>query len=194
MPSRRCALLVTAVAAILALAAPSVHAGTPARDGMGVFVGEPTTAGDWYGTWMYVWRDGRMALWFRAGKDGKPEVRLQFQSTANPETFETDWSGKSTYYLSGQAATFEFRLTKRDKDGLAGRWDWNVDFADSGRSEKGDVRIYRVGDGRMLAFEFQDGYARTLRRGDRVTKQEIAPVFNFVKASRRIVLWDERPW
>jgi hypothetical protein len=160
----------------------------------GVFAGERTTAGEWAGTWMYVSRDGRMALWLRAGKDGLPEARLQYQSTANPETFETDWSGKTTYYLSGQAATFEIRLARRERDDLAGRWEWLVDFGDSGRSETSDFRIYRVGDGRSLALEFQKGYVKALRRGDRITKQEIPPVITFVKASRRLVLWDELPW
>jgi hypothetical protein len=160
----------------------------------GVFAGEPTTAGEWAGTWIYVSRDARMALWLRAGKDGAPEARLQYQSTAGPETFETDWSGKANYYLSGQAATFEIRLARRERDEIEGRWEWLVDFGDSGRSETSDFRIYRVVDGRSLALEFKKGYVKEVRRGARITRQEIPPVLSFVKASRRLVLWDELPW
>ena len=159
-----------------------------------MYAGDPTTAGDWAGTWMYVWRDGRMALWLRTGADGAPEGRLQYQSTAGPETFETDWKGKATYYLSGQPATFEMRFARRERDEITGRWDWRVEFADSGRSETGDFRIYRVGNGRLLAFEFQKGYEKGVRRGINVSKSVVPPVVNFVKASRRIVLWDELPW
>lgn len=193
MPRCRAGLALAAIA-LVALSPLPALADRGFYGETGVFVGEPTTAGDWNGSWMYVWRDGRMALWIRDGKNGVPELRFQYQSTSNPETFETDWSGKSTYYLSGQAATFELRLTKRERDEIRGRWEWKVDFGDSGRSETGDVRIYRVGDGRMLAFEFQPGYARAIYRGERVSKFENPPVFNFVKASRRIVLWDELPW
>lgn len=195
MSSRRLALGSLGLAFLLALAA-----GTTARadrgfyGSTGVYAGDPTTTGDWNGTWMYVWRDGRMALWIRDGKDGRPEARLEYQSTSNAETFGTDWSGKATYYLSGQPATFEIRLAERAKDEIAGRWEWRVEFPDSGRSEIGDFRMYRVGNGRLLAFEFQKGYAKTIRRHDRVTKLDTPPVFNFVKASRRLVLWDELPW
>ena len=193
MPALRTILATALIAAAVLSAAPARSATSPYGE-MGVFAGERTNAGDWTGTWMYVWRDGRMALWLRPGKDGKPEARFQFQSTASPETFETDWSGKSTYYLSGEPATFELKLLKRDKDEILAHWDWNVDFVNSGRTERGDLKIYRVGDGRMLAFEFQPGYMKEIRRHDKVTKAEAVPLFNFVKASRRIVLWDELPW
>ena len=106
MPALRTILATALIAAAALSAAPARSASSPYGE-MGVFAGDRTNAGDWTGTWIYVWRDGRMALWLRPGKDGKLEARFQFQSTSSPETFETDWSGKSTYYLSGEPATFE---------------------------------------------------------------------------------------
>ncbi len=63
---------------------------------MGLGLPMPTSKGTWEGTWIYVSRDVRMALWMRE-KDGKPETKFRFESMlASTETFETDWTGATT--------------------------------------------------------------------------------------------------
>ena len=59
----------------------------PERDPMGptaVIVPERTNQGNWDGTWVYVNRDARYALWMRTGEDGRPEIRLKFQRPSRP--------------------------------------------------------------------------------------------------------------
>jgi hypothetical protein len=151
-----------------------------------------TSAGVWDGTWSYMYRDGRYAVWLRT-VDGKPELRLQFLSTSSPEAFETDWDGRAVYYLAGQPATFEIKLTEADKDHLAGTWNWGVEFPDSSRHEKGTFEMYRSADGRQLVVNFHD-LERVTRRGERKETFSAAPVWIFRKASKRLVLWDELGW
>src|SRR5262249_42392592 len=82
---------------------------------------DPTTSGSFDGTWMYVNRDSRYAMWIRT-RNGKPQVKLQYQSLANPEAFETDWDGKATYYLAGTPVTFELKLGKADANQIVATW------------------------------------------------------------------------
>lgn len=152
-----------------------------------------TDAGVWDGTWYYVHRDGRMAIWIRRGKDDKPEVKLQYQSLTAPEAFETDWNGKANYYLAGQPATFEVALEERTDTTIRGTWKWDVQFEDSGRTEAGAFTFYRASDGRQLVLKF-DRWERIIRRRDQVKRYSRPPAWTFVKASKRLVLWDEIPF
>lgn len=154
-----------------------------------VRVPERTDAGLWDGTWMYTSRDNRIVLWFRT-EGGKPQVKLQYQSLASAEAFETDWSGKAVYYLSGEPATFDIALTRRDANTVRGTWNWKVEFTDSGRTEKGAFTLYRAGDGRQLVFKF-DNLERIVRRRDQVKHYPMDTSWTFTKASKRLVLWDE---
>lgn len=158
----------------------------------GVLLPDSTAAGVWDGTWMYLSRDSQMAFWMRT-QNGVPQMKLQYQSLAAPEAFETDWDGKAVYYIAGQPATYEIKLSKREKDALEGTWSWDVQFPDSGRAENGQFAMYRAGDGRSLVVRF-DAFERTVRRGDQVTRYDVAPVWTFRKASKRLVLWDELPF
>lgn len=157
-----------------------------------VMVPDPVTAGVWDGSWVYGNRDERMALFVRT-VDGKPEVKFQYQSLASPEAFETDWSGKATYYLSGSPVEFALRVEDGGSDEMRGTWNWSVEFADSGRSERGRFRIYRIDRGRDLAVLFEE-YERVQRRFDKVSRWDNPPVWVFNKASKRVVLWDELPF
>jgi hypothetical protein len=157
-----------------------------------VLVPDPVAAGTWDGSWVYANRDQRMALYIRT-VDGRPEVKFQYQSLAGPEAFESDWTGKATYYLSGSPVEFELAIVDADAAEMRGTWNWHVEFSDSGRSERGTFRLYRINDGRDLAVVFQE-YERVIRRFDRVSRWDNPPVWVFNKASKRIVLWDELPF
>lgn len=155
-------------------------------------VGTPTTKGTWDGTWFYVNRDMRAALWFRT-VGGKLQGRMQYQSTAAPEAFETDWTGTATYYVAGKPATFKLTFDRVSRDKIEGRWDWDVQFEDSGRTEKGTFTLERVGEGRDLGFVFSK-FRRELRRGAEIKAYELPLAWAFTKGSKRIVLWDELPF
>ncbi len=193
LPARvlRAAALPLAVAAIV-LGSPPVPAPTTFEGEVGVLVPDPTEAGSWDGTWFYTSRDARIALWMRT-RDGKPQLKLEYQGMQAPEAFETDWDSKATYYLAGQPATFEIKMTRADANRIEATWRWEVQFEDSGRIETGTFSIYRAGDGRSLVFKF-DRLERLVRRGGAERKYEFKPTFSFRKMSKRTdVLWDELP-
>lgn len=159
-----------------------------------VFRGDPTSAGTWTGSWVYVSRDQHWAMWLREGDKGKVEVKLQYQAQGAPETFETDWSGTAEYYLAGTPVKFELKLTKVGPDRLEGTWRWIASFADSERIETAEVSMYRVGYGRSLVLDFGDNYQRIVRRGGKESKVTTPTVWGFTKVSKRLALWDELPW
>jgi hypothetical protein len=157
-----------------------------------VRVPNPVTAGNWEGSWIYADRDRRMALFLR-DQDGQIQARVQYQSLSTPEVFETDWSGEAAYYLSGSPVEFRFHVDSADENEILGNWFWNVEFSDSGRSERGTFRVYRIDYGRDLALVFRD-WERVVRSFDRVSRWDNPPLWIFTKASRRIVTWDELPF
>jgi hypothetical protein len=69
-----------------------------------------------------------------------------------------------------------------------------VQFSKSGREEHGRFQMYRGHDGRKLVLRF-DEFERRRTSGDdvRVSTPEHHGM-TFVKASKRIVLWDELPF
>lgn len=157
-----------------------------------VMVPDPTSAGTWEGTWIHVNRDTRIAMWMRT-VDGKPQAKLQYQSTSSPESFETDWDGKAVYTLGGRPASFELKLTERERDQIAGTWSWDVQFEDSGRTETGAFTAHRTGDGRALYLRFHE-FERAIRRRDDLRRHRATPVWGFTKVSKRLAQWDELPF
>jgi hypothetical protein len=150
--------------------------------------------GVWDGTWYHVSRDHRVALWMRTTDDGRPELRLRYLRMGSPaEQFDTNWAGRVEYDVQGAPAEFALTLTEGDKDGLRADWFWDLQFASSGRTEEGVVTIYRSGDGRKLVFLF-DPWERRLRRGEQVQAIPQSMTWTFIKASKRLVLWDELPF
>jgi hypothetical protein len=188
---RRLALAVLAAALMLATPAASDSGYYGKSD---VYRGDPTTAGNWSGSWIYVSRDQHWALWLREGDKGKVEVKLQYQAQGSPETFETDWSGTAEYYLAGTPVKFELKITKATADRIEATWNWAASFPGSERIETGDVSIYRVGYGRALVLDFGPNYVRIIRRGPKETRTELPTAWGFTKVSRRQVSWDEMPW
>lgn len=182
-----------ALVAAMLLAAPSrADLGYYGRSD--VLRGDPTTAGDWTGSWVYVSRDQHWALWLREGDGGKVEAKLQYQGQASFENFETDWSGTAEYYLAGTPVKFELKLTKSSADRIEGSWRWTASFPDSERIETAKVALYRVAYGRALTLDFGDNYVRIVRRGGKESKVTVPTAWGFTKVSRRHVLWDEMPW
>lgn len=188
LPMLTLAVLVAAGASALLAQQPGVSRGRRVASG----AAERTDAGVWDGTWIYVYRDGRMGLWLRT-REGKPELRVQFQSTTSPEAFETDWNGRADYVLAGQPAVFEIALTEADENTLEGNWTWEVEFRNSGRSEKGRFTMYRARDGRHMVLRF-DEYEKSIRKGERASTFTGTPAWGFRKVSKRLALWEELPF
>jgi hypothetical protein len=153
---------------------------------------EPSNQGVWDGTWMYVNREARMVLWIKT-EGGVPQVKFQYFSTSSAEGFSTDWTTKAEYTMPLAQGRFSMDLKKRDANVIEGHWDWHLDSEKSSRSEEGDYRMYRTGDGRFLVMDFTD-YRKTLlgKRGERVFTTH--PSWTFQKVSKRLVLWDELPF
>jgi hypothetical protein len=195
MRSLRNAVAVAAVAA-LALAVPAGEKKTELK-GIGneqivVGMADPTSAGSFDGTWIYVNRDVQYGLWIRT-RNGVPQVKLQYQSLAIAETFETDWNGRAEYYLAGAPVTFELKLGPSTADRIVGTWSWVLKAGPTGRSETADIVMYRTWDGRTLLMDFPN-FERKLTQGS-IEKVNRAPVvWNWIKVSKRELLWDELPF
>ena len=189
-------LAATAAVLALALAVPAEEEKAGLR-GFGpervvISMADPTNAGTFDGTWMYSNRDMQFGMWIRT-KNGVPQVKLQFQSLASPEAFESDWDGKAAYYLAGSPVTFELKLGTSSADRIAGAWSWVLKAGQTGRSETANIVMYRTWDGRTLLMDFQD-YERVLTRGSQDKAIKTANVWNWVKISKRELLWDEFPF
>jgi hypothetical protein len=153
---------------------------------------DPTTSGSFDGTWMYVNRDTRYAMWIRT-KDGAQQVKIQFQSLASPEAFETDWDGKAVYYLAGTPVTYELKLGKSSVDQLTGTWTWNLSIDGTRRQETADLVVHRTGNGRSLLMDFQNYQKIVSQRGqDKTFRYPVA--WTWTKVSKRELLWDELPF
>lgn len=152
----------------------------------------PSNAGTWDGTWMYVNRDARMVMWIKS-EDGAPQVKFQYLSTSSSEGFATDWTAEAEYTMPLAQGRFSMNVKKRDANVIEGHWDWHLDAEKSSRTEEGDYRMYRTGDGRFFVMDFTD-YHKTLvgTRGERVFTTH--PSWTFQKVSKRLVLWDELPF
>jgi hypothetical protein len=189
-------LVAAAVAGVFVLAVPASEEKTK-QPGIGAETilldkPDPTGAGSFDGTWIYVNRDARFVLWSRV-KDGVRQMRVQFQSLASPEAFETDWDGKADYYMAGSQVTFNLKLGASTPDRIDGTWSWLLEFGPLGRRETADLVIYRTGYGRKLLMDFQN-YQKTITRGgqDQVMKAPMA--WTWIKVSKRELLWDELPF
>ena len=177
----------------LAAAPPATPGPTPeAGERIAVRGGEATDRGEFDGTWIYANRDAHFAMWIRT-QDGKPQVKLQYQSLASPESFETDWTGQASYYMAGKPASFVLALDAADADAIAGRWAWELSAESSSRVETAQVKLRRTGYGRTLAMNFQD-YKRTLTIGTHGNVLTGPVTWTWVKVSKRELLWDELPW
>jgi hypothetical protein len=154
---------------------------------------KPTEAGDWYGTWYYVSRARKMALWIRE-ENGETRLKLQLRGQkGNPESFVTDWEGRAVYSIAGVHGKFILELDEKNADSLSGSWTWTLRSATGGQHETADVEIYRAGWGRQLVWNIENVKRRT--EGDATPRSDLERiVWVFRKASRRQVLWSELPF
>jgi hypothetical protein len=148
-----------------------------------------TDEGNWDGTWYYKSRVEKMAMWIRTD-NGKPEIRVQYQSTIAPDTFETDWTGKADYFVAGRPASFALELAEWDENTLHGKWEWTVPIPGRGRSETATFKAYRSGDGRRLIMIFTE-HLRVETRGGTENRRTSSFSWGFTKLSKRHVLWEE---
>jgi hypothetical protein len=196
-PMRSLRTFVAAAAvATFALAVPAGEEKTDLK-GLGneriaIQMADPTNAGSFDGTWMYINRDMQFGMWIRT-KNGVPQVKLQYQSLASTEAFETDWDGKAAYYLAGSPVNFELKPGPSTPDRLVGSWSWVLKAGITGRAESANVVMYRTWDGRTLLMDFQN-YERTLSQGDKQRTFKAPMVWNWIKLSKREMLWDEFPF
>lgn len=187
-------LLAAAVLITPAVLAETVKTDLPGTTTERILIDKPeaTTAGAFEGTWLYVNRDARFALWSRM-KNGTPQVKVQYQSLAGPEAFESDWDGKAVYYLAGNPVTFEMKLGPSTADKIVGRWFWELKIGEAHRLETADVVLHRTHYGRSMLMDFQN-YERVITKGgaDKVTK--LPMVWSWIKVSKRELIWDELPF
>jgi len=159
---------------------------------MGLGLPEPTSKGNWEGTWVYISRDVHLALWIAEDR-GKPIVKFRYEGALRgSETFETDWTGKARYFVENHPGTFEFTLNKTSPDLIEADWDWVLDMRGSSRTETGDIEMYRAGDGRRLVMYFKEFERIVESRGKRKV-HNFPQAWTFRKLSRRLVLWEELP-
>ena len=157
-----------------------------------VAVGEHTDAGNWTGTWTYVSRDHRFALWLTEDH-GKTIAKVRYEGNGRiNEGFETDWNGSALYTVQNLPASFDLKLGKTGPNEITAEWIWDLDMSGSARREKANVEIFRTGDGRQLVIFFKE-YERVIESGGRTMRSNSVQAWTFTKRSRRLVLWEELP-
>jgi len=192
---RLCPLLIAVVVSgTVGFPASEVKTNLPGAgtDAVAIMKSDATNAGSFDGTWMYVNRDSHFAMWIRT-KNGKRQVRVQYQSLASPEAFETDWDGKSVYYMAGKAITFDLTLLKTDAAQMTGTWSWIAQLDNAARKESADLVIYRTGYGHTLNMDFEN-YTMTLMRGGTERKVTTPTTWSWTQISKRELLWQELPF
>lgn len=167
--------------------------GNPDRRRSTIKVPPPTEKGNWVGTWFYVSRDARFALWFREDDKGLPEIKVQYFGMQNAEAFVTDWTGRAEYYVRDVPATFSLKLTERGADVIKGDWSWFVEQGSTARTENARVTLHRTGDGRRMVLVFDD-LNLVVRRGTDVQRTNTRLSYTFAKMSSRLVRWQELPF
>jgi hypothetical protein len=156
-------------------------------------VPDRTDAGVWDGTWYYLSRDQKMALWIRT-TDGLPELQLQYFGYSMVENFYTDWQGHAEYDIKGKHfGVFDMSITERDENTIKGSVNWTLQVADTNRTETGTFTMYRAGHGRSIVMQFDD-YERveTTEKERRSWRPQQSWIFR--KASKRLVEWEELPF
>jgi len=180
-----------AVAAALGVAAVPSGAQQPeyttAYGRSTVIAPERTDAGNWTGTWFYVNKRRKMALWMRV-EDGTAKFMLRSQERG--KNLLTDWDGQASYHVGDAAGEFSMTLDQQDDKTISGSWAWTFDDGQRGWKETADFTMYRTSHGRQLVMSISD-WQRD--QGGRSEKREFQ-VWTFRKASRRQALWAELPF
>ncbi len=158
-----------------------------------LMVPDRTDAGVWDGTWYYVSRDQKMALWIRT-TDGLPELQLQYFGDVMVENFVTDWDGHAEYIVKRRHnGVFDMTITERDENTIRGAIDWTLQVGETTRTEKGAFTMYRAGHGRSIVMYF-DEYERVETTATERRSWRPSQSWTFRKASKRLVEWEELPF
>jgi len=148
--------------------------------------------GKFSGTWFYVDRDQRFALFFKE-EEGTIKIKLRWQMNVG-ESFETDWDGKCKYMFRGNEGNVNLALSNpENKNILEGTWLWQYGLDSGGRTEKATFKIYRSEKGFKLAWIMPD-WERVVKQGEKTRKMKIEQMHILRKASDRIILWEEIPF
>ena len=188
--SGRIVIRLAAALLIAALFAVVTHAQRfPSRQG--IDIPDRTDAGDFYGTWYFVMRDAKVAIWIQE-KKGQPKVKLQYLNTGTAESFATDWSGHADYIFGNKTGEFDFEILESDENTIRVHWVWHLGIGMVRRTETAWIRVFRAGDGRALVLDFED-----LERVDAgVSGSYLAypQIWVFRKASKNQRRWEELPF
>ncbi len=150
-----------------------------------------TTDGSWDGTWFYMNRDMKMALWFRTEAD-TVKVKFQYLDMADAESFSTSWEGQAEYAHRGSQGTMSIGIQETSPDRMTGTWNWELKNRVSSRAESGKFQMFRSLDGRSMVMAFED-LTRNFQ-GKRSQEVQLDAIWTFRKASRRHVVWGELPF
>ena len=195
LPSLRSRTFPLALATLLALTLPSSpdQAQSPLIGKHSVRSAERTDAGDWEGTWYYVSRVRRMALWIRED-DGELKIKVRIAGSAGKsENVTTGWDSRGEYVHGGKPGTFRLEFDHADADTITGRWLWDYGSPEAGKSERAEFTMFRGGYGRQLVWEFKN-FEHKYWGGPRPSVRVDDVVWTLRKVSRREALWDELPF
>lgn len=188
--SSSAAVMLIVAAAILAGAPPSTAQDVPGQTTL--IYPKRTDAGNWHGTWYYISRDAKMAIWIRSD-NGAPEIKMRYFGMGTAEKFTTDWKGHAEYIFKNRyPGVFDLKIDERDENTIKGRWEWTLE-RDTTRIERGDFTMYRAGYGRSFVMRF-DNYERIFIEGDREQVWRTDQALTFRKISKRLALWEELPF
>lgn len=157
-----------------------------------VIAPERNDAGSWDGTYWYVNRDYRAAMWMRT-TDGLPEIRLKLVAFGSPEEFETGWDCEASYEVPDGHGEFALSINERDANTIKGSWTWNLQVGASVRKQIGEVTIYRAGQGREVVMLF-DPFKFHIGPADQERWIDVDQVWTFRKSSKRMIRWEELPF
>ncbi len=144
-------------------------------------------AGDWAGTWFYVSKRRKMALWMRI-EEGIPKFKLRVNDKGNNLT--TDWDGQASYEARGKRGEFSMTVDQRDDRTISGSWVWTLGKPDHGWKTTADFTMYRTGHGRQLVMRVENWHREHAGRAQHLALQ----IWTFHKASRRQAVWGELPF
>jgi hypothetical protein len=168
-------------------------AAVPAEDPPPAVPEDLVERGRFHGSWVYKNRDERIALFIEAD-EGEPRVRWRYEGRRRPDAFETGWDGAASYFVEGKPASFRLDLLERGEHLMRGKLAWTYPMPRGvTKKDEGEFVMYRSGNGRQLVLHFE-GFEQTLTHPEREPRSRVDPrVWIFVKASKRIVRWEELP-
>jgi hypothetical protein len=153
-----------------------------------------TERGNWNGSWYLFNRDERIALFVRS-ENGAPQIRLRYQHRSRPDAFETDWEGSGAYFVSGQPATFELKIAEHSDTLIRGTLSWNFPLlAGSRETRSGEFKLYRTENGRKMLMDFDVMHFDLVRPESGTQSRSSFWRWVFLKASKRVALWEELPF